>query len=184
MERLTSYPGYGEPFLGFYGGAYDKAFVALHPFYAVAGHHPRRFASWTLHIERSALGADLSGPQLLSAMDEAGARHRAGKLDPALADALAKRNGQAASWRQVGPDAGFHTLGAVNRALCSGIGGLSAEFADPEGAARLKRHCDAQALFMPSERGFQAAMEHSIARLFRGTGVDAVVAAAEFDEAG
>jgi hypothetical protein len=184
METLTSYPGYDGPFLASYDGAYDMAFAALHPFYTIPGHRPEDFAPWTLHIERSELEKGLSGSQLLAATDEVARDRRDGKLDPALLDALAKQSGCRIGWERLGRDAGFSTLGAVNRALCTGIGGLRAEFSDPAGATRLERYCSDKALFMPSEGRFQALMQHSIAYLLYRAGVDAVEAAAEFDEVG
>ncbi len=39
MEAITSYPFGDEPLLSFYNGAYDKAFIAFHPFYAIPGQH-------------------------------------------------------------------------------------------------------------------------------------------------
>jgi len=183
MEALTFYPFGDEPMLSFYNGAYDKAFIAFHPFYAIPGQHSRSYHSKTVHVERSELDADLSGSQLLAAVDGIAKKHRSGKLGPELVDTLAKREGLKIGWEQVGRGAGLSTFGAVNRALMTGIGALRTEWTDPVGASRLERYCDENALFMPAEGCFQAVMERSIARLFRDAEVDDVEAATEFDEA-
>lgn len=183
MEALTFYPFGDEPLLSFYNGAYDKAFIAFHPFYAIPGQHPRSCHLRTVHVERSELDADLSGSQLLTAVDGIATKHRAGKLGPELVDTLPKWEGLGIGWEQVGRGAGLSAFEAVNRALMTVIGASRTEWTDPVGASRLECYCDENALFMPSEGCFQAVMERFIARLFRDAGVDDVEAAAEFDEA-
>ncbi len=184
MEMLTSCPAGDGPWLTFYGGAYDAAFVAVHPFYTIPGHQSREYAPRTVHIKRSALGADLSGSQLVAAADQIAGAHCLGRLDPSLVDGLAKQSGCQVTWKQLGSQVGLDTLGAVNRALCTSIGSLRAEFADPDGARRLARYCDTHAVFIPSDGRFQPVMQRAIARLFRESGVNMVEAAAEFDETG
>jgi hypothetical protein len=178
IEKQTSYPSYDEPILGWYAGAYDWAYIAFHPFVRVQGLDPAKCAPWTTHVSRSDLPHDLT-------LIDISAHLRRGQefqFSPKVVDEIAKRQGLALRWSEVGKAAGLANPANLNVALLTSIGALRAEFADQAGAERLTNYCASQQIFLPTEGQFQAVMEQSLGKLFADAGIDRVEAADQFDE--
>jgi len=178
IDKLTSYPSYNEPILGWYAGAYDLAYVALHPFVRIPGLDPALCSPWTTHIDRSDLPAD---QDLLDAIRAKESTEDL-KFSPHVVDELTKRRGITLSWSEVGKAVGFTNVADINRALLTSIGALKVEYQDQAGADLLSSYCSSQKIFPPSEGNFQASMQRNLGRLFRDSGVDRVEVAGQFDE--
>jgi hypothetical protein len=169
-DPLSLYPPEGAPLLAWCRShGFDGAFVALHPFVALAGFDPRTSPYGTRVHDRSAIG---DGPDAFArAMEEAAVDGEAERL---LRDLLAremKRSGRPVSWAEVGRAAGLPGLAACNRALLTTILALRREFADEDGAEALRLIADEGGLFLPTEGRFQPVMERNLAEMLRDSGV-------------
>lgn len=178
IDKLTSYPSYDEPILGWYADAYDLAYVALHPFVRIPGLDPALCSPWTTHIDRSDL---LANQDLLDAIRS---RESAGHLNfsPHVVDEITKRRGVALSWNEVGKATGLTNFADLNRALLTSIGALKSEYQDQTGADLISHYCSSEKIFPPSEGEFQASMQQNLGKVFRASGVDRIQVAGQFDE--
>ncbi|GGF86734.1 hypothetical protein GCM10007301_53310 [Azorhizobium oxalatiphilum] len=177
--RLVA-PPYDTAILPWYGGRFDAAFVALHPFFALPGVDPAACAHGTLVMERDEVPEGMSLRDHLDAQ-QAG-RHADVTLDEDAVDMAAKAQGIAMSWSVLAARAGFADHRAVNRALRTHIRALKPAFADPQGAAALEAFCAREKLFLPTEGVFQPLMEARLAALFAACGCERVVVGDEFGE--
>lgn len=173
-------PPDNTPILPWYGDAFQHAFVALHPFYAVDGLHPGSCESGSLILLRSEMPDDVG---LIEWADEATAERKVGKeIDADALDEIAKRFARTIGWRAVGREAGFADHCELDRALRTNIHGLRDDLADPASAERLLRYCDREALFLPTEGRFEPQMQHALMQMFARAGHRDIVAGDEFGE--
>ncbi|MCO6392677.1 DUF2711 family protein [Aliihoeflea aestuarii] len=178
-QGMFRMPMADTPILPFYGGAYDRGFVALHPFVTIDGLDPAQCEHGTHIVERSEIP---DGVDIVAWADE----HRAGErknmvIDADQVDHAAKIRGRPVGWRQMGEAVGFTDHLALNRALRTHIRALRPEFADPEGAAKLVAHCAQRRIFLPTEGEFQPVMERAMLRFLTAAGLDRIIWADEFD---
>lgn len=178
-DRLTIYPLEGG-LLDWYGGAYDLAYIALHPFFRIPGLDPRTADYGTFIMERSQTDPFLP---VFDALQQGRDADRAGKLHADAVEALTKARGIPLTWQDVCDAAGFEGYPDLNRALLSTISSLPPAYHDEAGAARLRVYCTEQRLFMPTEGVFQVLMEPRLATLFAATDAQHVEIASDFDEA-
>jgi hypothetical protein len=176
-DKRTVYPwDESEPLLSWYEGAYDAAFIALHPFRNVLGVAPLAKAL----LERVGWMPIPGNPY--EVMIEL---YRYGRSNVAAWPEIVRLEIQYASpvsWESVRAGAGFSDLAALNHALLSGIGALRPEYADQAGWKQLDSYCERQGLFEPSEGSFQHLMQHGIADLFAKAGLQQIEACKEFGE--
>jgi hypothetical protein len=180
LVRAKSGPPDDTPFMPWYDGDYSIGFVALHPFFTVAGLDPDNCEYGTLIIFRSAIPA---GTGLLEWGDQEAARRRAGKeVDAETLDAWIKRSGNPIGWRQMSQRAGFVDHCELDLALRTNIGGLRHDLADAPLGHRLTSYCKEHEIFPPTEGHFQPVMQSSLATLFRRAGFSKVIVGDEFGE--
>jgi hypothetical protein len=175
-DRRTMYPQNGRALLDWYRGAFDAAFIALHPF-----RDPLPMASDAQALlSRAGLAPNWGDPfDLVTELYKQGRAKAVPFLD--IFD-VEKRHARPISWEDARSGAGFSDLAAVNHALLSGIFSLRTEVADQAGSERLRAFCDRQRWFVPTEGSFQCLMEQGIANLFTRAGVEAVETVLEFGE--
>ena len=179
IERVTSYPGYDSPILQWYAGAYDMAYIALHPFVRIPGLDPAHCEPWTMHVDSTAVPPEQTPFDVMRQLRN----EQSSNFSPHVVDELSKRRGITLRWSEAGEAAGFNDPCDLNRALLSSIGALKREYEDSAGAERLSQYCSEQKIFMPTEGRFQSSMESLIVEVFQHAGYDQVEFADEFDEA-
>lgn len=177
-------PKFGPPddtaILPWYGGIYSHGFIALHPFFAVDGLHPRSCEHGSLNLERSQAPHDLD---LLEWMDEEAAQRSLGKeISGGSLDDIAVRFGRPVKWREVWPDIDLHDHCELDQALRTHIHGLRADLENKDAARHLVDYCDRQGLFLPTEGCFQPVMQSNLVDLFVRAGLTEVIAGDEFGE--
>lgn len=172
VDRAVTYPDETTPYLTWYEGHYDVAYVALFPFCDVTGMAPAAAARL----------AELNwSPESDSPHDVVQALSVSSKQRPFI-DALEKTYGTAVSWRAVCDQAGFASLQDLCVALRTLILALRRPYEDREGAARLVAWCEASGVFAPGEGRFPILLERSLGELFRQAGVGQLQCADEFAE--
>lgn len=179
QDELTKFgPPDDTPILPWYGGAFQHAFVALHPFFSVEGLHPGACESGSLVLLRSEMP---DGAELLEWADEAKAARKLGKeIEADAVDTIAKRFGRTIGWQAVARAAGFSDHCELDRALRTNIHGLRDDLADSASTERLLRYCDREALFLPTEGRFEPVMQSALIQMFARAGHCEIIAGDEF----
>lgn len=161
-DRRTSI-SYGSPYLEYYRGIFDCAYVCLHPFVYIPGIDPASFIPKSLKPD--------SEPLSLEMVNKIAAEWREiHAMDPAITVNLEKQQGQAIRWETVREACGFQSIKDVNRALLSSILALRDKYIDHSVAAEVRSYCKANKIFLPNEDFIQTIMEHQLACLLKELG--------------
>ncbi|WOK38009.1 DUF2711 family protein [Sphingomonas sp. C3-2] len=179
-DRTKFGPPDDTPMLPWFGGAFSHGFVALHPFVAIEGLHPGVCEYGTLILPRSSAPPDVD---LLEWVDGEAEERRDGKeVTASSVDEIAVRFGNQVSWREICHLAGLSDHCALDQALRTIILGLRKDLEDQTSAERLKKFCDQNALFRPTEGRFQPIMQANLIDLFERVGVSEVFVGDEFGD--
>ena len=161
-------------------GVYSHGFVALHPFIAIDGLHPRVCEYGTLILPRSSAPPDID---LLEWIDGEAEERRDGKELAAISvDEIAFKFGNQVSWQAMCHLVGLSDHCALDQALRTIILGLRKDLEDKASAERLEKYCDQHALFRPTEGRFQPIMQAQIIALFERMKLDEVFVGDEFGD--
>lgn len=169
-----------EPLRAFYRGTFDAVFIAVHPFFRIAGLDPLQCQHGSVVVHRSDLPEDVD---LLDYFKQLDAERAIGHpIAPSEVDDRAKHEGSVVSWREIGRRCDLSDMRAISRALRTTILGLRPEFADEAGADRLSAFCAVERIFHPTESEFQPIHERRLVDLFARAGCERVVLGDEFGE--
>jgi hypothetical protein len=157
---------------------FGAAFIAFHPFVAVTGFQPAMTPHGTV-VEVALSDRPVPIEERLARMTAAADREHDARRD--LTEAMHQR-GRAVPWRSFIDDGTFAWCGPVNRALCTQIGGLRAEFASHDDALRLEAASVRAGVFPPTEGVFQLLHDAPIAALLERLGYDVVLARNEVQD--
>ncbi|MDH7975072.1 hypothetical protein QH494_23050 [Sphingomonas sp. AR_OL41] len=179
-ERRFFGPPDDQAILPWYDGAYSRAFIALHPFFAVEGLDPATCVDGPLVLDADDSPQNLG---LIEWLDRENARQRVGKeLDEDAVDDIAKLFGSTIAWQAMAARADIADHRGLNRALRTGIGGLRAELADHPAEARLRLCCVRDRIFRPATGVLPPPMERGLVDLFRRARLDEIVMGDEFGD--
>lgn len=165
----------GFPYLQFYRGIFDCAYVALNPFFVVSGKDPRDHVPATLTMNRNELPP---GPLSIDLINKIAAEWRTIQTeDPTVTANAEKQLGEPITWETVRNGAGLSTIAEVNRALLTNIGALREPFRSDQAVLD---YCSANRIFLPGEDFIQPIVERPLAKLLGSLGQSQTTLSDEF----
>lgn len=173
-------PG-NRPILSWFDGAYERCFIALHPFFVIPGLDPARCQHGPVISLFSDIPTGVPFLEWIQAHTEAVLEDK--ELDSEAVEEAAKLYGTPIDWHQVCREAGFASHLELHLALLSSIHALNAGYHSQSLVDRLNDYCAANKIFPPTASEFQVLMSSAVCAVLTADGETHYVMSDEFRQA-